>query len=204
MRRSNILRGVVNEAINKVLSEEIDTGQVPSAWEKKHKKQESPEEREIRAKIRKLRRKISEYEEDGRDISGLQRRIAALKKKAGYTTESRVRGIVHETMKRMLTEARLFTGDINVNDLRVNGVWNEDGYIEWEAKVDNGWYTFRGTYNGFDCELDEIIEGHSGHGHQIDIDDEAIEWFDNNLADNIKAWLDEHEEDLPDSYSNIY
>ena len=103
-----------------------------------------------------------------------------------------------------MNESHLYTGDINANDLRVSGVWNEDGYIEWEAKVDNGWYTFRGTYNGFDCELDEIIEGHSGHAVQHDIDDEAIDWFNETIADKVKVWLNEHEEDLPDSYSNIY
>lgn len=158
MRRSNILRGVVNEAINNVLSEEIDTGQVSSAWEKKHKKQESPEEREIRAKIRKLRRKISEYEEDGRDISGLQRQIAALKKKAGYTTESRVRGIVHETMKRMLAETRFgepkhIEGDI------VNG---KSGYLV----ADNG--------NGGDVAILDDLQflGNSIVGINRDTDEE--------------------------------
>lgn len=103
-----------------------------------------------------------------------------------------------------MNESHLYTNDINPDDLKVSGHWTGDGYAEWEAKVDNGWYTFRGTYDGFDCELDEIIEGHSGHAVQHNVDDEAIDWFNETIADKIKVWLNEHEEDLPDSYSNIY
>ena len=64
-----------------------------------------------------------------------------------------------ESIRKTLNESYLYTKDIDTRDLRINDAhWTEDGYAEWEAKVDNGWYTFRGTYNGVDCELDEIIE----------------------------------------------
>lgn len=111
-------------------------------------------------------------------------------KKTIRLTESDLHKIIKNTANLILDESYLYTNDININDLRVNGHWTEDGYAEWEASVDNGWYTFRGTYNGIDCELDEIIEGHSGYGHQHDIDDEAVEWFNQNLADKVKSWLD--------------
>ena len=106
-------------------------------------------------------------------------------------SESDLSRLIKESAKQILGESYLYTNDIDPSDVRVNGGdFSEDGYAEWEASVDNGWYTFRGTYNGIDCELDEIIVGHSGHGHQVDIDDEAIEWFNQNLADKIKSWFD--------------
>ena len=106
-------------------------------------------------------------------------------------SESDLSRLIKESAKQILGESYLYTKNINTDDLRViGGNWTEDGYLEWEARVDNGWYTFRGTYNGIDVELDEIIEGHSGHGHQHGIDDDALEWFNQNLSDKIKSWLD--------------
>jgi len=113
-------------------------------------------------------------------------------------TESGLHQVIKESVKRILNESYLNTNDINVDDVRVNGYWTEDGYAEWEARVDNGWYTFRGTYDGVDCELDEIIQGHSGHGHQIDIDDEAIEWFNQNLSDKVKSWINNNADSFED------
>ena len=100
-----------------------------------------------------------------------------------------------------MNESHLYTDDINPDDLQVSGHWTDDGYAEWEAKVDNGWYTFRGTYDGFDCELDEIIEGHSGHAVQHDIDDEAIDWFNETIADKVKVWLNNHAESFEEYHA---
>jgi len=118
--------------------------------------------------------------------------------------ESKIRNIVRESIKRVVNESYLYTKDINTDDLRINGHWTEDGYAEWEATVDNGWYTLRGTYDGHDCELEEIIEGHSGHAHQHDIDDDAIDWFNQNICDRVKSWLDKYAEDYSEWHSKMY
>ena len=97
-----------------------------------------------------------------------------------------------ENTRGILGEAHLYTGDIDRNGLHhVSVRWTDDGYAEWEAFVDNGWYTFRGTYDGVDCELDEVIVGHSGYGHQIDIDDEVVDWFNENLRDEIVSRIED-------------
>lgn len=119
-------------------------------------------------------------------------------------SESSVRNIVRESIKRVINESYLYTKDINTDDLRINGHWTEDGYAEWEASVDNGWYTLRGTYDGHDCELEEIIEGHSGHSIQHNIDDDAIDWFNQNICDRVKSWLDKYAEDYSEWHSNMY
>lgn len=98
------LRGMVGRAVRAALYEEIDTGQLPSALEKKQRRKESPREKEIRAELRKLRRLIGEYEEEGRDISKLQQRIDKLKKEAGFIKENRFRGIVHNAVGSVLRE----------------------------------------------------------------------------------------------------
>lgn len=122
----------------------------------------------------------------------------------GVYGESKLRSIVRESIKRVVNESYLYTKDINTDDLRINGHWTEDGYAEWEASVDNGWYTLRGTYDGHDCELEEIIEGHSGHGHQHEIDDDAIDWFNQNICDRVKSWLDKYAKDYSEWNSNMY
>ena len=95
------LHRIVRGTVKRVLNEEIDTGQVPSASERRRSKSpDSPKIREIEKKIRQLRRMIGEYDDEGKDISGLQKQIEKLKKEAGFTTESRIRGIV----KRVLRE----------------------------------------------------------------------------------------------------
>ena len=110
----------------------------------------------------------------------------------GDVSESHIK----RTLRQSLNESYLYTKDIDTSDLRINAHWTDDGYAEWEATVDNGWYTFRGTYNGVDCELDEIIEGHSGYGSQHNIDDDAIEWFDENLRDKIATWIEKYADDF--------
>lgn len=116
-------------------------------------------------------------------------------------TESDIHRIVKRSVNKILKEAYLHTNGINVDGFTSKSAkWTEDGYVEWEVSVDNGWYTFRGTYDGHDCELEEIIEGHSGHGHQIDIDDEALEWFNDNLKDDIIDWLEDESQDFDDDY----
>lgn len=122
----------------------------------------------------------------------------------GPIGESKLRNIVRESIKRVVNESYLYTKDINTDDLRINGHWTEDGYAEWEASVDNGWYTLRGTYDGHDCELDEIIEGHSGHSVQHSIDDDTIDWFNQNICDRVKSWLDKYAEDYSEWHSKTY
>lgn len=118
--------------------------------------------------------------------------------------ESKIRNIVRESIKKVVNESYLYTKDINTDDLHINGHWTEDGYAEWEATVDNGWYTLRGTYDGHNCELEEIIEGHSGHSVQHSIDDDTIDWFNQNICDIVKSWLDKYAEDYSEWHSNMY
>ena len=115
-------------------------------------------------------------------------------KKIVRLSESDLHRVIKESVKRVINEAYLYTKDINPKDLRISGYWTQDGYAQWEANLDNGWYSFRGTYDGVECELDEIVQGHSGYGHPIEIDDEAIEWFNQNLADKVKAWIETYAE----------
>ena len=99
----NVIRKLVSESIRKTIKEEIDTGQVPSASEKRST---SPSAPEIRKKIRALRNKISDYEEEGKDISELQKQIVKLKKEAGFCeSTNRIQTIVSETIKKVLKEA---------------------------------------------------------------------------------------------------
>lgn len=119
-------------------------------------------------------------------------------------TENKLRGLIREAVKYALNESHLYTNDIDTHDLRINAHWTEDGYAEWEARVDNGWYTFRGTYDGYDCELDEIIEGHSGHGHQHSIDNDALNWFNENLRDRIILWVEKYADDYEDWHNEVY
>lgn len=98
---------------------------------------------------------------------------------------------VRNELSRRLSESTLYTNNINTDDLRVNvSDYNEDGYCEWEATCDNGWYTFRGTYAGGDCELDDVISGHSGYGHQHVVDDDLRNWFYENLQNQIVAQIE--------------
>lgn len=47
-------------------------------------------------------------------------------------------------------------------------------------------YIFRGTYNGVDCELDEVVAGGRTRApRQCVVDDETEEWFDANLRDRV-------------------
>lgn len=106
--------------------------------------------------------------------------------------------------KKLLKESLLYANDIDTDSVQIDAHWTEDGYAEWEAKVDNGWYYFSGTYDGFDCELDEIIEGHSGHAVQHDIDNETIEWFNKNLRDKIVSWIEKYAENFEDWHNKQY
>ena len=82
--RESELRDIISESVRRILKEEIDTGQVPSAWEKSQRKRiSSPNEEEIRKKIRRLRNMIEEYDDEGKDTSELTKQIAKLKKEAG-------------------------------------------------------------------------------------------------------------------------
>lgn len=96
-----------------------------------------------------------------------------------------------EYQKQQMKESTLYTDDVDTSDLRVSvEPYNEDGYCEWEATCDNGWYTFRGTYANGDCELDDVISGHSGYGHQHAVDDEMRDWFYNNLYDTVVSEIE--------------
>ena len=107
----NVIRKVVSESIRNILKEEIDTGQVSSASEKRST---SPSVPEIRKKIRALRNKISDYEEEGKDISELQKQITKLKKEAGFCeSTNRIQTIVSESIKSVLKES--FMDDLKTN-----------------------------------------------------------------------------------------
>lgn len=94
--------------------------------------------------------------------------------------------IIRKAVKNALSESTLYTDDIDSSDLRVNvEPYTEDGYCEWEATCDNGWYTFRGWYSKGRCELEDVISGHSGHGMQHGVDDELRDWFYDNLEDRV-------------------
>ena len=124
-------------------------------------------------------------------------------KKTIRLSESDLHRLIKESVKRVINEAYLYTKGINPKDLRISGYWTQDGYAQWEANVDNGWYSFRGTYDGVECTLDEIVQGHSGYGHSIEIDDEAIEWFNQNLADKVKTWIENYAENQTYDESKI-
>ena len=119
-------------------------------------------------------------------------------------TKNDIHRLISEQVLKRLNESFLHTNDVDTSDLRINAHWTEDGYAEWEARVDNGWYTFRGTYDGTDCELDEIIEGHSGHSVQHSINDEALKWFYENLNDRIASWIDENADSFEDWHNDAY
>lgn len=99
----NIISKAVKESIRKTIKEEIDTGQVPAASERRHST--SPSSPEIRKKIRSLRNKISDYEEEGKDTSDLTKQIMKLKKEAGFCESTdRIQNIVSESIKKVLNE----------------------------------------------------------------------------------------------------
>lgn len=76
---------IVEKSIKRVLREEVDMGQIPSAQDKKSRRRKtSPREDEIRKQIRKLRQQIDRYEEEGKDIKPIQKQIDKLKKEAGF------------------------------------------------------------------------------------------------------------------------
>lgn len=105
-RRVRLTETDLHRIIRNVLKEEIDTGQVLSASERRYSKStDSPKIREIEKKIRQLRRMIGEYEDEGKDISGLQKQIKQLKKQAGFTNESLIRGIIRKSVKNVLKES---------------------------------------------------------------------------------------------------
>lgn len=79
------IRNIVRESVRKVLSEEVDTGQVTAAWEKEQKPPESPRIKRLRQEIARLRREIVKAEEAGEDIKPIQDQIKLLKKQAGFT-----------------------------------------------------------------------------------------------------------------------
>ena len=98
----NVIRKLVSESIRKTIKEEIDTGQVPSASERHST---SPSAPEIRKKIRLLRDKINDYEEEGKDTSDLTKQIEKLKKEAGFCeSTNRIQTIVSESIKKVLNE----------------------------------------------------------------------------------------------------
>ena len=111
-------------------------------------------------------------------------------------TESDLHQIVKESVSKVLTEINLGGGQIDFGDwhlTRLKG--NDDGYYEFEAKCDNGWYTLRGSYHGNgEIELDFLMSGHSGYGRQIPISDKLQRWFDiygaKELTEEIEYWIE--------------
>lgn len=79
------LHNIVKESVRRILNEEVDTGQVKSAWEKEQKPPESPRVKRIRQEIARLRREIDKAEEAGENIKPIQDQIKLLKKQAGFT-----------------------------------------------------------------------------------------------------------------------
>lgn len=96
--------------IKNVLKEEIDTGQV-SSWTERGT--HIPRQRnDIDKEIRKLRQKIGEYEEEGKDTSELTKRIGYLKKQNGYEPvdesrgKSKIGSAVRTVLNKKLNEIR--------------------------------------------------------------------------------------------------
>ena len=99
-----LIRNIVRESIRKVLSEEVDTGQVTAAWEKEQKPPESPRVKRIRQEIARLRREIDKAEEAGEDIKPIQDQIKMLKKQAGFTNVEESRESEMDADWRSMTE----------------------------------------------------------------------------------------------------
>ena len=78
------LHRIVKESVKRVLNEEVDMGQVPAASERRQGRTVGPKEEAIRKEIRHLRHLIGEYEDEGKDITPLQKKIDALKRQCGY------------------------------------------------------------------------------------------------------------------------
>lgn len=78
------LHRIVKESVNRILSEEVDTGQVMPAYERNMMRHTSSREEEIRKKIRNLRKMIGDYEDENKDTSELVKQLQRLKKEAGY------------------------------------------------------------------------------------------------------------------------
>lgn len=63
-----------------------------------------------------------------------------------------------------------------------------DGYYDYEIMVDD-WYTIRGTFDGDSVTYDELINGHSGHGRQVVIDDEIDDFLHEKLDSELISQL---------------
>lgn len=121
-----LVKRCVKEALSdKVLSEEVDTGQVTAAWEKEQKPPESPRVKRIRQEIARLRREIDKAEEAGEDIKPIQDQIKMLKKQAGFTNVEESRESEMDADWRSMTEpsysemqminGKMFWPDENLN-----------------------------------------------------------------------------------------
>lgn len=121
-----LVKRCVKEALSdKVLSEEVDTGQVTAAWEKEQKPPESPRVKRIRQEIARLRREIDKAEEAGEDIKPIQDQIKMLKKQAGFTNVEESRESEMDADWRSMTqpsypEMRMMNGEMFWPDENLN------------------------------------------------------------------------------------
>jgi hypothetical protein len=108
------LKRMISETVRRILKEEVDTGQVPSASEKRST---SPSAPDIRKKIRALRNKIDDYNEEGKDTSELRKQIDKLKKEAGFCeSANRMKTIICESIKKVLNEKWYPEDDDDISD----------------------------------------------------------------------------------------
>lgn len=51
-----------------------------------------------------------------------------------------------------------------------------DSYYDFEAILGNGWYSLNGSYDG-EVTYDNFIMGNGGHGQQISLISEVLDWL---------------------------
>ena len=123
----------------------------------------------------------------------MKRTISPLENKLRRIISESVRRTIQEVYhNRALNESSLYDRNIDTSDLKMDVHWTDYGIPSWEASVDNGWYTFRGIYDGFDCELEELIISYNGKRKRFDADYTTKLWFDEYLHDKVKSWLNKN------------
>lgn len=60
-----------------------------------------------------------------------------------------------------------------------------DCYYDFEAILGNGWYSLNGAYNGV-VIYDNFIMGNGGHGQQIPLKPQVLNWLDINVTPQLE------------------
>lgn len=81
-KNKTITESRLDQIIRQTIKEEIDTGQLSSASERKGKRKESDKEREARKKLRDLRKRI--YDADDKELKRIHSQIDSIQREMGW------------------------------------------------------------------------------------------------------------------------